>query len=394
MLKDLLEVLGKLTISKGARDDDGIDQFHHFVSVAIFAALAAAIGMKQYVGDPIHCWVPAHFAGSHSDYAENLCWISRMYNIHMDDPIPVKIEERIENDVGFYRWVPAMFLLMALMFKLPNVLWTEVRTYSGINAQKIVNMADETTLAPPEERKKMISDIAQFIDRWLVSYRIYKYNVFIRARQKVSGIFCFCFGKRHGTFLTGLYLFVKILNCINVISQFFILSSFLDMDFVTYGWEVITHLNNHGSFEDSDMFPRIALCDFQIRQLQNVQRHTLQCVLSINLFVEKMFAVTWFWLFFLSIGSVFNLGKWIYNIAFSSRKERFIQKYLSMLQMDIGDHEKKILNEFINDYLRDDGCFLLRTVCNNTSGVLTYDLLKELWGVFKEQHEKKNENDS
>ncbi|ESP03221.1 hypothetical protein LOTGIDRAFT_205073 [Lottia gigantea] len=391
MLEGILEVFNKLVISNGARDDDAVDQFHHFISVALFAALAGAVGAKQYVGDPIHCWVPAHFAGSHQNYAENLCWISRMYRIHMDDPIPTEIEKRIENDVGFYRWVPVMFLLMALMFKLPNVMWTECKAYSGIRIPKIVGMADQTVLMSPEKRDAKIGDIALFIDRWLLSYRVYKYNIFIRAREKVSGVFCFCFGKRHGTFLTGLYLFMKLLNCINVISQFFILSDFLDINFVTYGWEVISHLNQAGSFEDLDLFPRIALCDFQIRQLENVQRHTMQCVLSINLFVEKMFAIVWFWLFILSIVSIVNFLKWTYNIFLTSRKEKFIQKYLGMLEMELGTKEKKLVDKFVNEYLRDDGCFLLRAVSYNTSSMLTYDLLKKLWDLFKKAQDDKGD---
>ena len=57
----MLIALSKLNLSKGARDDDAVDQLHHLGTVAVFAGFAALIGMNQYVGDPIHCWAPAEF---------------------------------------------------------------------------------------------------------------------------------------------------------------------------------------------------------------------------------------------------------------------------------------------------------------------------------------------
>ncbi|XP_041374986.1 innexin unc-9-like isoform X2 [Gigantopelta aegis] len=383
MLGSMIEAFSKLALSKGAQDDDGIDQMHHLASVGIFLAFAAFSGAKNYVGDPIHCWNPAQFTKSHTKYAENYCFISHMYNVPMDEPIQVEINKRFERDISFYRWVPVLFLFQALLFKIPNLVWKEMKTYSGINVTKIVSMAEETLMSPPKERKVKIKHIAIFIKSWLMAYREYKYNVLIRVKQKLSGVICFMLGRRQGTYLTGLYLFCKLLYFANVVGQFFMLTKFLEIDYSTYGFQILEVLTEQGSWEDLNEFPRIAMCDFEIRQLQNIQRYTLQCVLSINLFVEKMYAITWFWLFILSIVTFVNMIFWIFNIFFRKRREHFIQKHIELLDADDTSSEKKLFLAFVRQYLRDDGVFLIRAVRKNVGDLLALDLVRQLWEDYQ-----------
>lgn len=181
---------------------------------------------------------------------------------------------------------------------------------------------------------------------------------------------------------------MKILYLANVIGQFALLTTFLGFNYYTYGFEILSHLNDNGEWRDYDHFPRVVMCDIEIRQLQNVQTFSTQCVLSINLFVEKIFAIAWFWMFLLTIASIINIGHWIFDIFFNYRREHFVQKYLIMLGLDDKSRDRKLFKKFVSQYLRDDGVFMLRSVGNNSSDVILLDLVRELWLVFKKVHTK------
>jgi len=68
----------------------------------------------------------------------------------------------------------------------------------------------------------------------------------------------------------------------------------------------------------SERFPRVTHCDFQIRQQANIHRYTVQCVLPINLFNEKIFLLIWFWLVFVAVATFVNLLHWTSKLSIMS----------------------------------------------------------------------------
>jgi len=168
--------------------------------------------------------------------------------------------------------VPLILLFQAFLFKFPNVMWKMLNGGSGLNLDKICKLADETQYGAPDDRKTAIENMGFFLDRWLLTHRQYKHNFVARAKAKVSRVFCFLCNKREGTFLTALYLCIKVLYIANVIGQFFLLNAFMATDYNMYGFEYINMMNTGESMRESPRFPRVTLCDFRIRQLQNIQR--------------------------------------------------------------------------------------------------------------------------
>ncbi|KAK3083312.1 hypothetical protein FSP39_019235 [Pinctada imbricata] len=366
---------------------------NHIWTVLLLAIFAVAITSGQFMGNPIECWMPANFPATHVAYAKSLCWVSNTYYIPLEDTIPTDIKTRQEAEITYYQWVPVILLFQAFLFKFPNLVWKMCNGYSGLNMDKICRMADSTMLNSPEDRTKEITNLARYLNKWLITQRNYHYNALIRVRERVSNIFCFCIGKKDGKFLTGFYLFIKLLYVLNIVGQFFLLNAFMANDYHIFGLELIRYLIGQGDWMPMPKFPRVTLCDFEIRQLSNLQKWTVQCVLPVNMFNEKIFIFLWFWFFLLAILAFFNLFLWFYYILFTTNKTKYVRKYLRINRELNTAFDKKLSQKFAEEYLRDDGIFVLRIIAKNSSDMVVTDLVYAMWKVFKETHcAKKREN--
>ena len=108
--------------------------------------------------------------------------------------------------------------------------------------------------------------------------------------------------------------------------EIFLLDAFLGMrsEYYIYGLTVVGGLLKSSATSAtvdwplSERFPRVTLCDFQVRQLANVQPYTVQCVLPINLFNEKIFLLIWFWLIFVAVATFVSLLHWTSKLSIMS----------------------------------------------------------------------------
>ncbi|KAL5006069.1 hypothetical protein ScPMuIL_017227 [Solemya velum] len=369
---------------KGSSDDDWIDRINHLWTVVLLGLFAVIVTSGQFVGDPIQCWIDKDY-DSHAAYIKSICWISNTYYIPMDKELPTAIDERKNKEITYYQWVPVILLFMALLFKLPNVFWRMSNDYAGVNLDKITTLAESTQAGSPDDRAKNIKHIARYMDRWLQSQRPYKFNVISRVRQRLSNAFCFWFGRRNGTFLIGLYIFIKLLYCANLVGQFYLLNAFLSMEYSLFGFELLNHAFGDTKWDGSHRFPRVTMCDFDKRQLQNVHKTTVQCVLPVNLFNEKVFVFLWFWIFFVAILTFANCASWLIYVLFKQNRPRFVGKYLKISNQIQSGIDKKLCRKFADDYLRADGVFVLRVVEKNSTSLVLTDLVNELWTIFKDK---------
>ncbi|XP_069108617.1 innexin unc-9-like isoform X2 [Argopecten irradians] len=387
------EVLGfvpSLNKLRGSTSDDWIDRISHMYTVIMLVIFAIVVSSGQFFGDPIHCWCPAEFTDAFEEYTKYVCWISNTYYIPMKDSIPDEDEIRQEKELTYYQWIPLILLLQAFLFKIPNIAWRMLNTQAGINIDKIVRLAEETQEGSPEDRMETIENLAKYMDKWLGTYQEYKRNIIVRVRAQMTKVMCCLMNRRAGTFLTGLYMIIKIVYVVNVISQFFILNAFMATDYNMYGFQYIESLINNEPVRENPRFPRVTLCDFRIRQLQNVQPWTVQCVLPINLFNEKIFIFLWFWFVLVATLACFSLLKTAIYHIFKQNKVRYVKKYLKISNEIHSNYDKKLCAQFAEGYLRNDGIFVLYMIAKNSTDLVVVDLMRELWKIFKAKHSPNN----
>ena len=85
--------------------------------------------------------------------------------------------------------------------------------------------------------------------------------------------------------------FVKLLICINGVTQLSMLEGYLSPPNITsYGEFVVNSIisNNYTDIALSPVFPMKLFCDMAIRQLSTLQSYTIVCVLPVNEFNEQV----------------------------------------------------------------------------------------------------------
>jgi len=65
--------LDGVPIFKNLRNDDSVDRLSHRLTVMLLVLFAFILTTKQFVGDPIYCWTPAHFMKDSHDEYTNRC---------------------------------------------------------------------------------------------------------------------------------------------------------------------------------------------------------------------------------------------------------------------------------------------------------------------------------
>ena len=154
------------------------------------------------------------------------------------------------------------------------------------------------------------------MDRYLLAQREYRTGCMVRIKHFIAKLCCLVGGKLYGNYLISGYMAVKLLYVANAVSQLFLLDSFLRIDYPMYGLRVVEQLIRGQDWGYSERFPRVTLCEFEIRYQSRVHNYIVQCVLTINLFNEKIFMFLWFWFIFLAGVTSVNFLRWLFRALY------------------------------------------------------------------------------
>lgn len=362
------------------KDDNFVDRMSRLYTLMIATSFAFLVTTKQYVGSPIHCWCPAQFTESHIDYTNEFCWISNTYYLPNERPIPGE-KFSTKSMISYYQWVPIVLLLQGLLSLCPNLLWRFISKRSGINLSSIMDAAQITSQASYLEiREKAIRYIANQMDIYLLAQREYSTSCSVRMKKLISKLCWFVGGKEYGNYLITSYLLIKSLYFVNAIGQITILAMILDEDYHVYGLQVVEHLIRSRDWGLLRHFPRVTLCEFDIRDQSRVHSYVVQCVLSINLFNEKIFAFLWFWLIFIAIITIGDLMTWLFRSLYWPGQVQFIRKRLNT--MDAKQRESCVMAQFTQNYLRRDGMLILRLIGMNMGDLVAAEIICRLWNSY------------
>lgn len=391
-MEKLVAIVAKVPAGPLRYDDDAVDRTNHRHTVVILVVFAMLISMQQYVGKPITCWVPKHFTGSHTKFTNSLCWVNNTYWHPFEEEIPKAHEDR--RTIIYYQWMPFILLTQAFLFYVPCLIWRAFNSKAGVDSDNILATAGSFQRTMKlETRDRTLRLLTNQIDRFLCSPRL-KYGWRMSVQHALKTMLCCLCGQKQGNYLLLLYLFVKVLYIANVFFQLFILNSILKTTYNLFGVEAIKNALGERAWLNATVFPKVTMCDFHIRILGNVQRYTVQCLLPINLYTEKMYMFLWFWMVFVLAVTSLNLVSWIFRAASTASRKSYIKKHLISMDCLEAEADNNLFPVFVTAYLKQDGVFLLRLIGHNTDGITVDEITVSLWDHWKEKLAKKNDGET
>ncbi|XP_033728332.1 innexin unc-9-like [Pecten maximus] len=370
-------------------DDNIIDRLSHYHTNMILMMFTAMVVTKHYVGSSIQCFCPTHFTATEVKYTNRVCWVSNTYYIPFTREIPSNYEVRMSTEITYYQWVPVMLLLIAMVLKLPRLVWRLGLQMSGIGLKNTLKLTHLTQDLSPEDREKRLRALSKYIGRWSSSSAgQYRSGICGPLRERL-GNYCFlgC-GRHYGNYVVSLAIVIRSLYFVNNVGLLFFLNEFLGNKFYLFGYEVIASVLKGEEWVMSPRFPLVTLCDLDLRQMTNVQRWTLQCVLPVNFYNERFFVFLWFWFTMLAVLSFINLIALLFSTVVPQNRESFIKKYLLLNNLDQWENKSafpKLITKFVGGFLKPDGVYLLKLISSNSQSTGVSDIIKYLWEDFREQ---------
>ncbi|KAK5982970.1 Innexin [Trichostrongylus colubriformis] len=164
----------------------------------------------------------------------------------------------------------------------------------------------------------------------------------------------------------------------------FLLSRFLETNSQGfYGYGIIWNLVTGQGWTESPNFPVVTYCDMEIRNLGHIQRHTVQCVLVINIFTEKIFLLLWLWYTLLAMISFGSIMSWIFSSLPFDQRKKFIARRLELADVSFKQRNFTVeLDEFVRDFVKMDGVFVLRMITIHSGVLICTEVVDTMWDQF------------
>ncbi|CAI2351686.1 unnamed protein product [Caenorhabditis sp. 36 PRJEB53466] len=365
-LSSLTSLLGTTAI------DDSVDTLSCLVTAFIFIIGAIAVSAKGSVGSAIECWLPQTYSGEWGEYAENYCFLKDTYWYPSAEPmndIPEFHKEK--HRLGYYQWTSMYLTVAGLVFMLPKFLWKFSQSATDLPLSYFCDTTNEIRRKNTEERAVKVKEMAKFMrDKLNVKH----------SKHSLSSVH-----------MHVAYAFTKCFYLLVAFGQFVFIGYFIGQTSdLFWGYTLFHNLMSGITWETTGLFPRVTFCDFTIREMAgNIREETIQCVVGVNEFNEKIFLFLWFWLAALNFITLLST---VY--AFVQIKKTLIVNNILQSIRRPGDHEQKMLfKEFADNYLTTDGKLILNFV-KAQSDLVAQELALEMFDNFENERKEKMLDDA
>jgi len=299
----------KLLALRGSRhDDDAAYQLFSKYTPAVLAVCVVIITPKQFFGSPITCWVPNTWSGNYAQYGERICLLNGTYLI--DRPIS-EMDYVHGAKLNWYAFTPLFIFILIIPFIVPTVLWSALSTQGGIDVAKASEAAHAFQNISDSKSKTEKEALLRHITKNLKVVQVSKVNyptIVGESRPNALRRCCFCFSKVNSSYLANLWLATKFLFIVAILFNTFFLASILGRGFLTLGARFVFSFTSERSIIFEHMFPLYTICDFTVvNNLDTAENKRMHCLLSMNVFNEKIFVFIWFWFLFLFFVAVLDL---------------------------------------------------------------------------------------
>lgn len=335
--------------------DNSVFKLHYKLTTGFLLVFCILSTSRQFLGTPIECSIE----GVEPEMGNLYCWITSTYTIpnRVGENVPhpgVSYFDPSSDQLKlhkYYQWTGLFLLFQAILFYSSHYVWKlceggRVKALTGDLKSYDEKILDEK-----------VKTLREYFDK----------NIFLHTSYYTRFVICETF------------------NLINVILQMFLIDWFLNFEFYTYGWNVLSFTTWEQAERLDPMsriFPKVAKCSFnKYGPSGTMETRDGLCILPINVINEKIYIFLWFWLLLLSAMSFAALIMRILN-TFSRRFRyfTFISKY--------GIAEAKDV-KYLSYRMGPGDWFMLTQVAKNLDALVLKKLITELAVSFRD--EKKTE---
>ena len=366
--------------------------------------LCITITSMRHLKSTIDCWIPKELK-RYEAYMTKLCWLKGTYYLPIDkygNVIDEKLYDKSEEFkkealISYYQWIIIILLLQAFMFYVPYILWASVANRDRFEISNIMTATskydsyekNDSDDKRPQDR--ILLYLASFFKRMNYQFKFEKYKdnkieVQVENNETTGYSIKFLYSLFCKANLHLFYLFVKLMYLSNCILQMRLINYFLTNSVYNFdALGILQQMLNGENNQETEIFPIIVQCDLNIsHDLDDAHLYSIRCILSMNMFVEKIYVFLWIWCAIVASMTFFDLIRWSARFIFMKQNYRFVKNRLNSATIKQANilRQKYFLKLFVYEYLSRDGIFILRLIENNAGLIVSNDLISKLWSDF------------